>query len=79
MTTCVQCCVFLLQVVLSAQTLNRPVLQSPPVCVMVVMVVVVMPRPGCVRTGSDTAGKSPTSSSRDADAEAPATEGSGLM
>lgn len=48
----------MLHVVLSLQTSNRPVLQSPPVCVMVVMVVVVMPRPGCVSIGSVTAGTS---------------------
>lgn len=70
---------------------NRPVLQSPPVCVMVVTVVVVMPRPGCVTTGSATAGtlldvrrssltvaKPPGSSSRNADAEALVPESPGL-
>lgn len=42
----------LLQVVLSPHTSKSPVLQSPPVCVMVVTVVVVTPRPGWVSTGS---------------------------
>lgn len=51
-------CVFVLHVVLSPQMSNRPVLQSPPVCVMVVMVVVVTPRPGCVSTGFVSAGTS---------------------
>lgn len=78
-------------VVLSPQTSNRPVLQSPPVCVMVVMVVVVMPRPGCVSIGSVTAGTSSdlrlpslpvvepdTSSSGGTVAEASVTDSSGL-
>lgn len=80
----------MLHVVLSPQTSNRPVLQSPPVCVMVVMVVVVKPRPGCVSTRSVTAGTSfefqlsshpvlepPTSSSLTSDAEVLATDSSG--
>lgn len=50
MTIC--SCVFILHVVMSPQMSNRPVLQSPPVCVMVVKVVVVVPRPGCVSIGS---------------------------
>ncbi len=43
---------FLLHVLESLQTSNSPVLQSPPVWVIVVTVVVVSPRPGWVRTGS---------------------------
>lgn len=42
----------LLQVLTSSHTSSSPVLQSPPVCVMVVTVVVVTPRPGWVSTGS---------------------------
>lgn len=45
-------CLVHIHVVMSPQTSNRPLLQPPPVCVMVVMVVVVLPRPGCVSTGS---------------------------
>lgn len=48
-------CVSTLHVVLSLQTSSRPVLQPPPVWVMVVMVVLVMPRPGCITTGSNAA------------------------
>lgn len=55
---CLLCgsCAVVLHVALSPHTSNRPVLQPPPVCVMVVMVVVVTPRPGCVSTGLTAAG-----------------------
>lgn len=43
---------FLLHVLVSPHTSNSPELQSPPVCVIVVTVVVVSPRPGWVSTGS---------------------------